>query len=107
MAYMKEATKADVADLVNWLATKDTNGTYDPDSSYNCMICQYLKDRGVEFPSFTGSMTVRVKDNYYVVPLSIRKIAYGTKSGNINWGIQLTYGEAHRRALKELQNFKG
>lgn len=41
----KEATKADIRDFRNWLMGQ--HGEYNPQDSTNCLVCQYLRARGI------------------------------------------------------------
>lgn len=99
--YRKQATRADVLDFVNWLADKD--GEYDPQSSGNCLVCQYLSARG-QRPIFRSTKELCINNLVFELPEPIAVIAYG-ESGQA--GVMLErFENAYNRARIELERFK-
>lgn len=82
-AIEKSVTLDDLVDIHDWLYAKVKKGRtrsdkiYDPGNPINCLVCQYLKDRGHVNPIFTGSLYVETDKGTIKLPRQIRTIAYG------------------------------
>lgn len=109
MVINKKATLKDIKDFRKWLEGK--TGRYDPQAPTNCLVCQYMKDRGATYISFSGASQFYYhrKDEprqYNVrLPVSIAKIAYGEDDPDLNKNykgddrdINYTYEAARERA---------
>jgi hypothetical protein len=85
-------------DLVNWLETMPADGTYSYFDSENCLLCNYLKSRGIPNPivnklcwyEFSGSLRP------YELPEHFNRVSEGSLFSNPNK--RHTYGAALKRA---------
>ena len=108
----KEATREDVVDLVNWLTekvAKDPNAHYCPGLPTSCMVCQYLKDRGIPHPNFYGYYSIEgiVPGEHVILPGTIAHIAYGCEDPSYRFENHATlrFSDALDRARLELERF--
>jgi hypothetical protein len=104
---IKQASSADIQDFSNWLANK--TGEYNPGDPSNCLVCQYMKARGMADPKFSGTdyltYTHGPDDRVGVrLPTTIAEIAYGKNNMDLNKSyIEFTFQAARYRAEKVLK----
>jgi hypothetical protein len=102
-------------DLISWLRTKPSSGTYDYTDNMSCLLCQYLIDHGVNRPRVTprewGGIVAKkpwhdmsplekiwstlFKSKSYPLSGIFDDIARGARPVSGRW----TYGGALKRAL--------
>lgn len=104
--YNKQATKADIQDLVAWLE-RNSKGKFDANNCFSCMLAQYLRDRTNHRQSVTAGMhSINVGFNEFLVPTVIKRIAYGADAPYFGHGtFNLKFGDALKRARLELENY--
>ena len=96
--YVANPLEADLNDLISWLEAQPSDETYDYTNSENCLLCRFLKSRGLSDPVVNSTHWYAYSDGPGVqLPPDFDQIARGYMFG---WRYELTYGDALRRAKK-------
>lgn len=107
---IKKATRADIKDFSNWLASQ--TGEYEPGNPNNCLVCQYMRARGLEGPRFNGTehlTYIHGKEDRVGVrlPKTIGEIAYGKNNMDLeSYGFEYTFEAARKRAASVLRSMR-
>lgn len=102
----KQATFADIVDLLNWLELKlnaDPDATYNPGNSRECLVCQYLRDRGFTKVKFFGERVVEASECSIQLPNDLMTIAYGHKGSRER---NEPFSAAHQRAVQVMSKLE-
>lgn len=83
-------------DLIAWLETKPRDGTYQYTHPNTCMLCQFLKDRGVRLPHVDSYGWGVIEGVHTPLPPYFDSIAMG---GHWSYGAALTRARTYRNAL--------
>ena len=93
--YVANPLEADLNDLISWLETKSPDETYDYSNSQDCLLCRFLKGRGLLNPVVNTTHWFKHSNGLGAcLPPNFDRIAKGYDS---TW-VGLTYGDALQRA---------